>query len=836
MEKTTLNEKWIFRNKFCDSLEAMAECPGEEVNLPHDYMISTQVTPDAISGVDSGFFKGGVCNYTKYQYIPKEWENDSVGLYFDGAMMNAVVEVNGCKAGSQHYGYVPFYVDLTDLVTFGEENRITIHTRTNVESYSRWYTGLGLYRGVELLHGPKIHVVPNGIYVYAKEIIDNYAFLEAQVDIANDSPETRHALVELFLVEEKEGKEPDISEAAAYARQMIQVKSSDKETARAAFHIENPKLWDAENPNLYRVIVRVKNLGVFRTHLIPDEVQTVDESEILYGIRKVTADSVRGLQVNGHTVKLKGGCVHHDNGLLGAVSLYETEARKVKKLKEVGFNAIRTAHNPPSAALLEACDRLGMYVFDEAFDAWGVAKRCGDYSLYFENDWEKDLTAFVKRDRSHPSVILWSTGNEIPERGGLNDGYNLATKLANKIRELDGTRLISNGICSYWGGLDDARMEGKLRTQNEMDDTEDAVWEKWSEPFVNGLDVVGYNYMEDLYERDHEMFPERVILGSENFPKEIGFRWPMVERLPYVIGDFTWTAWDYIGEAGVGKTVFVEPGDPFIDKCPRELFPQFSSTYPWRLADDADYDITGQLRPQGAYRSVVWGSDKTFLYSYSPDQFGKVEMISLWGFPDVDKNWNYEGMEGKPVKLIVLSGAQEVEVLVNGKSIGRKNVETERPLPRSATFETIYEPGVIEAISYFDGVEVSRDILQTTDKPYRIQLCPEKQEMKADGNDLIYVNIDIVDKNGRVVPDAEVPLCAEIKHESDDKTDINESIYLAGFGTGNPITDENYTDNHTVSYRGHALAILRSGYKSGKVILSVTADGMSEASVELEVV
>ena len=342
--------------------------------------------------------------------------------------------------------------------------------------------------------------------------------------------------------------------------------------------------------------------------------------------------------------------------------------------------------------------------------------------------------------------------------------------------------------------------------------------------------------MEDLYERDHEMFPERVILGSENFPKEIGFRWPMVERLPYVIGDFTWTAWDYIGEAGVGKTLYVDKDDPIIEKYPAVLFPQFSSYYPWRLASDADYDITGKLLPQGAYRSVVWGNNKTYLYAYSPDQYGKVELLSLWGFPDVQKDWNYEGMEGKPVKLIVLSGAQEVEVLVNGKSIGRKNVETERPLPRSATFETIYEPGVIEAISYFDGVEVSRDILQTTDKPYRIQLCPEKQEMKADGNDLIYVNIDIVDKDGRVVPDAEVPLCAEIKHESDDKTDINETLYLAGFGTGNPITDENYTDNHTVSYRGHALAILRSGYKTGKAILTVTADGLPEARVELEVV
>lgn len=294
MKKMILNEKWILRREFCDSLEAMERCPGEEVNLPHDCMISTPVSPDAVSGTDSGFFKGGVCNYTKYLYIPKEWEEDSLGLYFDGAMMNAVVEVNGCKAGSRHYGYVPFYVDLTDLVSFGEENRITIHTKTSTESYSRWYTGLGLYRGVELLHGPKVHVVPNGIYVYTKEISDNIAFLEAEIDVENVLPQTRHVHVEMFLVEDKDGKSADISEAAAYGKQIIQIKSGSRETARVTFHVDNPKLWDADNPNLYHVIVRIKNLGVFRTHLIEDEVQTVDEAEILYGIRTVTADAIRG--------------------------------------------------------------------------------------------------------------------------------------------------------------------------------------------------------------------------------------------------------------------------------------------------------------------------------------------------------------------------------------------------------------------------------------------------------------------------------------------------------------------------------------------------------------
>ena len=838
MKKTAINEKWTFRRGFLDSLGMINGCPGEEVNLPHDGMISTPVKPDAVSGIDSGFFQGGICNYTKYLCFPKEWEGDAVGLYFDGVMMNAIVEVNGYKAGSQHYGYAPFYVDLTNLVTFGEENRITIYADTSMQPNSRWYTGTGLYRGAELLHGPKVHVVPDGIYAYAKEVSKDYAFLEARVDVANEMTQTRHVQVEVFLVEEREGQAVNINDAVACAKQVIQVKPGNTETARIAFHVENPKLWDTDDPNLYRVMVRVKNLGEFRTHFVPDEEQTVDEAEMLYGIRKITTDVVRGLQVNGKTVKLKGGCLHHDNGLLGAVSLYETEARKIRKLKEVGFNSIRTAHNPPSAALLEACDRLGMYVFDEAFDAWGIAKRSGDYSLHFGTDWEKDLTAFVKRDRSHPCVILWSTGNEIPERGGLNNGYTLATKLADKIRDLDGTRPISNGICSFWSGLDDSRAEGKSQDQNAMDDAEGASWEKWTESFVNGLDVVGYNYMEDLYERDHEMFPERVILGSENFPQEIGFRWPMVEKLPYVIGDFTWTAWDYLGEAGIGKAVFVENGDPLIEKGPWALMPQATSPYPWRLANDADYDITGQVLPQGAYRSVVWGSEKTHLFSYRPDQYGKVELMSMWGFPAVLKNWNYEGMEGKPVNLLIFSAAQEVEVLVNGQSIGRKRVETERPMPRSVRFEAIYQPGRVEAISYVDGVEISRDALETTGKPADIRLLPEKKRMNADGQDVIYVGIEIVDSNGRRVPDAAISLQAGVNvipGNDDPKVNMNEIAYLAGFGTGNPITEENYADDQTTSYRGYAMAILRSGYKSGKVLFSVTAEGLARSDAEFTV-
>lgn len=816
MRSISLDGKWTFRRGYLDSITMMEQDPGVLVDLPHDGMIGTPVSPDAPAKADSGYYTGGLTNYTRYVFVPEEWQGSCVGLKLDGVMMNASVDVNGSRVGMCHNGYAPFYVDLTDYVTFGENNRVTINVNTSMQPNSRWYSGSGLYRGVCLMNGPRVHIVPDGLYVFTKEINDGYAFLEALVEVVNTELQNCMAEVELTLY--YDGRE----EVAAQTKRVIEIGHGKTENARLTLTVKDPLLWDADSPNLYRVKAKVRKLGIYTTHFVPGEDVTVDEAEAVFGIRTVTADPVHGLRINGKTVKLKGGCLHHDNGLLGSVSLPGSEERKVRKLKSIGFNAIRTAHNPPSAALIECCDRLGMYVFDEAFDAWGIGKRGGDYHQFFETDWEKDLTAFVKRDRIHPSVILWSTGNEIPERAGLGDGYGKATKIAERIRSLDGTRPVSNGICSLWSGLDDKLAIGQNQAQNAGDGMKATLWETVTEPFTNGLDVVGYNYMEDIYERDHEMFPERVILGSENFPNQIGFRWPMVEKLPYVIGDFTWTAWDYLGEAGLGKAAYVEPDDPKAPRFPWDLMPDRTSPYPWRLANDADFDIIGFRCPQGDYRSVVWGNEETFLYSMHPDTFGKKEVVSMWGFPYVLRNWNYEGLEGHPTELVVFSNADEAEVFVNGKSIGRKPVSKERPFPYSVRFETTFQPGEVIAVSYQNGKEVSRATLVTTGSAQRIRLVPEKSVMAADGHDLIYVNIEITDRDGRVVPDAAVAL----------RANVSGAGRLAGFGSANPITEEDYTDSETVSYRGRALLIIRAGYESGTCSVEICANGFEPVKAE----
>ena len=811
------------------------ETQGRLVNLPHDYMIETDVTPDAPAGAATGYYTAGVAHYTKQFMIPAEWAGEEIYLLFDGVMLNVTVEVNGCKAALQHYGYAPFAVNLTPYVYPGEENTVNIVVNPSMQPNSRWYSGAGIFRSVQLAHSPKVHIAPDGIFAYTKDMDwdgerAETAFLHGEVHLVNATAEKRIVHAELQLIPEKE-KEPVCVRTAT-----VQLPPMGSETAYFDFSVDQPRLWDIEHPNLYTLKAKVTEAGFFKTHLIPIAHPTEDEDTVLFGIRTVTADAKHGLRINGKSVKLAGGCVHHDNGVLGAISVYDAEERRVRKLKDIGFNAIRTTHNPPSAALMEACDRLGLYVFAEAFDAWGMGKQPGDYNQYFDGDWEKDLGAFMRRDRNHPAIVLWSTGNEITERAGLNDGYTLATKLARAMKGLDPSRPVSNGICSFWNGLDTyemaenhrrflAKMGGEGNGQNVNVEQEDPLyWERHVDPFTNGLDIVGYNYMENLYPQDHELYPDRVILGSENYPKEIGFRWPEVLAHPYIIGDFTWTAVDYIGEAGIGKTMHVEPDDPIVGRGPWAVMSQVSQ-YPWRLAHDADLDIHGGRLAQGDYRSVVFGSEATYVYSYDPAVFGKTEMLSQWGFPNVQKCWNWPGAEGKPVTVTVYSRAEEVELFLNGVSQGTKKVsEADPTFPNCVRFNVTYQPGTLKAISFRNGEKVSEDDIVTTGGAARLSLKAEKAEMAADGHSLIYVSCEVVDGEGRTVPNAEVPVCAE----------VSGVATLAGFGSANPMTEENYTAGRTVTYRGKVLAVLRSGYEKGTAKLTVKAEGMEEASCVVE--
>ena len=405
MKRENLDRGWEFRLGAGSPYEGLTPGDhGQAVDLPHDYMIAADVDRDAPAGTASGFYNAGVAHYTKRIHIPAEWDGEKVLLYFEGAMMNATVEVNSCRVCLQHYGYAPFCTDITPYLYFGEENDLCVTVNPSMQPNSRWYSGAGLFRSVWMLHGPKLSVVEDSLFLYTDRIeyradgSAQTAYLKVQAEAANDTDRNLLVDVTFVLSEESSGRE------VVSRRTRIQVNPHAREVAKYTLTVDDPALWSAEQPSLYRLRVRTEAVGEFRTHVLPlaEGEAFFDETSVLTGIRTITADVRHGLQINGKTVKLKGGCLHHDNGLLGAVSLYDAEVRKLEKLRESGYNAVRTTHNPPSPALIEACDRLGIYVFDEAFDAWHMGKQPGDYNQYFDTDWEKDLTAFVRRDRSHP--------------------------------------------------------------------------------------------------------------------------------------------------------------------------------------------------------------------------------------------------------------------------------------------------------------------------------------------------------------------------------------------------------------------------------------------------
>ncbi len=836
---------WKFQySPFMIGDELSGKSAARTVNLPHDYMLEDGVRKDAPSAAAMGYFDGRPAYYARTVHIPAQWSEEKIFLHFDGVMMNAAIEVNGCQVLLHHYGYTPFWADITPHVCWGEDNRITVSVNPGMQPNSRWYTGAGIFRSVELVHTPRLHIAGDGIFTYTKRVEYQQekpceAYLCSEVTVCNDTPQTRIVRVEISLT-------PDGEKDAVLTRSTsIQVRAMDTATAILPLTLPHPRLWSAQDPALYQVCATLTDLGEFRCGLTPAQKQDgCDQACVLFGVRTLSADAVHGLQVNGRTVRLKGGCIHHDNGILGAVSLYDIEQRKIRLLKESGYNAVRTAHNPPSAALLEACDRLGMYVFDEAFDAWGMAKQPGDYNQFFKDDWREDMRSFILRDRNHPSILFWSTGNEIPERGGMGDGYQLSLELAAFVRSLDNTRLVSNGLCSYWNGLDDKTAAENFRKMQALSETAtgmeqnasapvtDTFWEERSEPFCSALDVVGYNYMEDHYELAGKMFPERVILGTESFPMEIDRVWDYVERLPWVIGDCTWTAFDYIGEAGIGKSIFAEPGSPEARMEPWALM-SHTSEYPWRLANDADFDINGGLTPQGVYRRIVWGSGQTGLFCADPATFGKTEIISKWGWPQVSADWNWKGQEGRPVRVLAYSAADEVELFLDGKSLGKQAAGKANRY--TAAFDVIYAPGTLEAVSITDGAEVSRAILKTAGEPAAIRLTVENTSASAagshapaiasDGHSLACVLVEIVDAQGMRVPDASVFLTAGVTGAGS----------LAGFGSANPITQENYTAGHFTTWQGRALAIVRSGYECGEIALTVRTDGDPRLNCEASV-
>ncbi|WP_338540636.1 glycoside hydrolase family 2 TIM barrel-domain containing protein [Paenibacillus tundrae] len=812
MIRENIDRAWEFSHGIPSIVPGSTQ-PGRLLNLPHDFMIEIDTKPEAPGGSLTGYYDGGIGTYTKILDIPEEYADKRVMVEFDGVYMNATVKLNGHVVTKHHYGYSPFHADLTPYLKPGMPNNLIITVNNGAQPNARWYSGSGLYRHVDLLVAQKVHIVPWGIFAHTSHIVNGTAFVFVETTVENFNSAPADVWLNVNMMREVSGIK------AGTGRVKVHVPAGEKVVGRVRVAVEHADLWDIDSPNLYRITVE-----------LTDNKSVLDHDSTQFGIRTISVDPLNGFMLNGRSLKLKGGCVHHDNGILGAASFRDSEFRKMKLHKDNGYNAIRFAHNPMSRDLLDACDRLGLLVINEAFDVWTMEKNAQDYSLYFVENWMNDLETFMLRDRNHPSIIMWATGNEVLERGGMSDGYRLAAQLAARVRELDPTRLVTNSLCSFFNGLDDEDTatfykemsllleDGEGFTPNYDTDFGMKIWPEYSEAFAAPLDVVGYNYMNYHYANAIEHYPDRVICGTESMPPQCDKYWHDVERFSHVIGDFVWTSHDYIGEAGLGKVKYVHR-----DETRNTHNSIGNSPYPWRLANCSDFDLCGFARPQLFYRKIVWGSDETFIAVRNPGNFGKLEILSRWGWPECEHHWSWTGSEKLPIQVDIYSRAEEVELILNGKSLGRNPAgKTNR---YTASFELIYEPGTLEAVSYIDGKRISSDILITAGKPEGIRIVTDKKELVANGQSLIYAVVEIVDAEGTLVPTAELKATAK----------LSGAATLAAFGTGRPQTTENYTKGEFTSYQGRLLAIVRASYEVGMSTMMVEIDGLNHESIEIPV-
>lgn len=809
MKKTNLNLGWILQQGIPSSIPGMP-AQTREVNLPHDFVIGSDVRADSKNGPNTGYYSGGTYTYTKKLTVAEKWENQRVLLSFDGIMGAAKVVVNGHHAGIHHYGYTPFLVDIAPYLYRGQENRIAVTVSNDAEQNSRWYSGGGIYRDVTLLTGPQVHIAPNGLFVRTDHFVGADAFVIVETTVENHTGTDRCAWVELAATEENG------TEVVASGRIKVFLPAGKSAVARTQLCIENVRRWDVDSPCLYHL------------HAVcADEKGIADEADTRFGVRTISVDAKHGFCLNGRPLKLKGGCIHHDNGILGAVSLYDAEYRRVKLHKDNGYNALRMAHNPASSALLEACDRLGILVMEEAFDVWRMQKNYFDFTQYFDTQWETELEAFLLRDRNHPSIIMWSIGNELPEQGGLSRGYETSALLAAAARRIDPTRPICGALCSFFSGLDDqdtakfwqslmaeaAAAGGALNNLDGKFGRE--IWNDRTEAFCAPWDVVGYNYLDYHYKEAGDLFPNRVICCTESKPGQMETYWADVEKYPYLIGDFVWTSMDYIGEAGIGKTVYAEPEN--AANAARMLH---YAEYPWRTAGCGDFDLCGFERPQLSYRRLLWGSRETKIFSHNPNNNGKIELLGRYGWPDCANSWSWPVETGTPVKVEVSSSGTEVELIVNGNSLGRKEVSHYK-----AEFQVPYTPGELIAISYAGAEEVSRDTLHTVGEAVSLKITADKTALDADGEALCFAVVELADRNGNPVHYAERSVSATVEG----------AATLLAFGSARPKTEENYTVGTGTTYHGKLLAVLRAGTQSGDAILKVAAEGFPEAVLHITV-
>jgi len=767
------------------------------LNLPHDWSVEPlkyqrkgaivgPFTITSVGGWDTGETEGGEGWYRKTLEISPLDTTKILTLHVEAAYNEAEVYMNGKKIYYNHYGYLPFKVDIPDEMK--REGKVTIAIRVVNEGLnSRWYAGSGLYRHVWLERKPKTHLDEWDSYIQAsipKKLTRKTNRADANINfytkIFNKSSQPQTGKVVLTLADGK-----DIAKN-------FSIKGNDVIDITLKTVMKGAQLWSISSPTMYQA----------KVSLFIDDGEA-DEIIVPFGVRQVTMDANDGLRLNGERIKLKGACVHHDNGLLGAASLDRAEVYKVKQLKSLGYNAVRCSHNLPAVKFLDACDSLGLLVIDEVFDQWIRPKREQDYHLKFCKHASADMALMVRRDRNHPSVIIWSIGNEIPGRID-EEGMKAAEMLRNVVckndpypSEMDvpvtgqehySFRPIMSAICGW--------------------DYKRISWEEQSAKAFKSLDVGGYNYLLDKYEKDHAKYPDRIIVGSESYPQDVVKVWTLTDKHNYIIGDFVWTALDYVGEAGLANN---------IETNGNEGNQQFMG-WPWFNAWCGDLDLCGFKKPQSYLRDVVWGLRDIALAVRPTLPEGVKEKYTGWGWRQEENHWTWTGKDGQDMTVRVYSKASKVRLSLNDRIIGEEDVN---PETMEAIFHTPYEPGTLKAENI--GKNKSAISYTTAGKPAKIQIDVDRSRISRNHNDLVYASVTILDSDGNICPTAKVRL----------KIDTRGAKANIIGGNGCPTDMESFRSANPKTFGGHALIIINPQDEAGRLTLKVSSEGLESKSTEV---
>ena len=742
-----------------------------KLDLPHDWSIEGTISPKNPTGGAGGYFPAGVGWYRKKFNVPSEWKAKNISIYFEGVYMNSEVFINGKSLGVYPYGYSSFSYNLTPYLNFGKENVIAVRVDNSQQVNSRWYSGSGIYRHVWMMVANQVHIAQWGVAISTPVLSEKKATVVVKTTIKNETSFSQKLILKTDLFN------ASIKNAGSDQSKIELAANSEKEITQA-ISVDDPALWSPGNPNLYQAQIQI----------IKGK-QKFDESKTGFGIRSIKFTSENGFQLNGHTVKLNGGCVHHDNGCLGAAAFDRAEERKIELLKAAGFNAVRTSHNPPSEAFLNVCDKLGLLVIDESFDCWRTGKNKHDYAVFFNQWWKRDLDAMILRDRNHPSIVMWSTGNEIIERK-KTEAIETARMLANAIKKIDTSRPVTSAMTTW-----------------------DKDWEIF-DSLMAQHDVCGYNYQLHRAPSDHQRVPSRIILQTESYPRDAFANWNLVKSNNYIIGDVVWTAIDYLGESGIGRWYY--SGDTPGEHWENDFFPNHG-------AYCGDIDLIGLRKPISHYRSMLYNdNEKLYMAVREPAPVSLEIKTTLWSVWPTWESWTWPGFEGRNIAVEVCSKYPKVRLYLNDKLIDEKNTSIEQEF--KATFLVPYTAGVLKAVGVENDKEIESTFLQTAGDAAKMKLTTDRKEILANMQDLSYITVEITDKDGIFQPNANDRLQFKIEGPG----------IIAGVGNADLKDWEPYTGNTRKAWKGRALVVIKSTQGVGDIQLTVTSAKLKEATIKIK--